>query len=135
MSVRCALLVVTLVSTVAGNCTCNAQEFLSGWFDPSDRAKAGQPHWMTPVVTVTPRLEQEFRTDFVIERTSVGSELVNFANSKGLELIPSEHVELILNVPPSLQHNEARLHDGSGDVSFWVNTGFLPVMRIVEITS
>jgi hypothetical protein len=27
-------------------------------------------------------------------------------------------VELILNVPPYLQHNEARLHDGFGDVSF-----------------
>jgi hypothetical protein len=26
--------------------------------------QAAQPHWMTPLVTVTPRLEQEFRADF-----------------------------------------------------------------------
>jgi hypothetical protein len=26
--------------------------------------QAAQPHWMTPLVTVTPRLEQEFRWDF-----------------------------------------------------------------------
>ena len=27
--------------------------------------QAEQPHWVTPLVTVTPRLEQEIRTDFV----------------------------------------------------------------------
>ncbi len=27
--------------------------------------QAEQPHWITPLVTVTPRLEQEIRTDFV----------------------------------------------------------------------
>jgi hypothetical protein len=118
MRSRCALVLIALFLTADAGCTCDAQEFLSGWFDRSDRAKAGQPHWMTPVVTVTPRLEQEFRTDFVVQGTAAGSELVNFGNSKGLELIPSEHVELILNVPPYLQHNEARLHDGFGDVSF-----------------
>jgi hypothetical protein len=32
---------------------------LDGWFATSDAAKEEQPHWMTPVVTVTPRLEQE----------------------------------------------------------------------------
>jgi hypothetical protein len=47
------------------------------WFRRSDRAKADQPHWMTPLVTITPRLEQEFRTDFVAEQTSAGSELIS----------------------------------------------------------
>ena len=28
-----------------------------------NRTQAEQPHWVTPLVTVTPRLEQEFRTD------------------------------------------------------------------------
>lgn len=118
MRVSCALLVTTLLSTVAGDCICKAQEFLSAWFDRSDRAKASQPHWISPVVTVTPRLEQEFRTDFVIQRTAAGNELVNLGNSKGIELIPSERVQVILNVPPYVQHNEARVHDGFGDVSF-----------------
>jgi hypothetical protein len=98
--------------------TCQGQQLMGGWFDRSDRAKAGQPHWMTPLVTITPRLEQEFRTDFVGEQTSAGSELINFGNSKGLELIPGERVEVILNVPPYLEHNRAGIHDGFGDVSF-----------------
>jgi hypothetical protein len=90
----------------------------SNWFARSDHAKADQPHWMTPVVTVTPRLEQEFRTDLVLERTATGSELANFGNTKGLELIPTEHLELILNVPPYLKHNQPGAHDGFGDVAF-----------------
>jgi len=37
--------------------------FADDWFATSDAAKESQPHWITPVVTVTPRLEQEFRYD------------------------------------------------------------------------
>jgi hypothetical protein len=92
--------------------------FLSDWLDRSDQAKQDQPHWMTPLVTVTPRLEQEFRTDFVVEQTASGNDLVNFGNTKGLELIPVEPVEIILNAPPYLEHNQSNVHDGFGDVSF-----------------
>jgi hypothetical protein len=46
--------------------------FFSGWFDRSDQAKADQPSWMTPLVAVTPRLEQEFRADFLIEEMPPG---------------------------------------------------------------
>jgi hypothetical protein len=42
-----------------------AQQVMHGWFQRSDQAKADQPHWMTPLVTITPRLDQEFRTDFM----------------------------------------------------------------------
>ncbi len=92
--------------------------FLNRWFQRSDRAKAGQPRWMTPLATVTPRLEQEFRTDFLVQRTPAGDDLVNLGGGKGLELIPNERVELLLNVPPYVQHNNPRQHDGFGDVSF-----------------
>jgi hypothetical protein len=47
-----------------------------------------------------------------------GDDLVNLGNSKGLELIPYERVEVILNVPPYLEHNNPKIHDGFGDVSF-----------------
>lgn len=33
-----------------------SNSFLDNWFATSDAAKESQPHWMTPVVTVTPRL-------------------------------------------------------------------------------
>ena len=79
-----------------------------------------QPHWVTPLVTVTPRLEQELRTDFLRQKqTSNHTTLWNYGNGKGLEIIPLKNVELIFNVPPYLQHNSTA-KDGFGDVSFFL---------------
>jgi hypothetical protein len=68
------------------------------------------------------------------EQTSAGSELISFGNSKGLELIPGERVEAILNVPPYLEHNRAGLHDGFGDVSFLGKYRGFPALRVAGIT-
>ena len=101
------------------SCKLAAQDtFISKWFQRSDRAKADQPRWITPLVTVTPRLEQEFRADFLLQPTPSGDQLINLGGGKGLELIPDEHVELVFNVPPYLQHNNPNVRDGFGDVSF-----------------
>ncbi|HEX2943327.1 MAG TPA: hypothetical protein VHO91_19900, partial [Rhodopila sp.] len=37
----------------------NIPDYFAHWFDRVRVAQASQPHWMTPLVTVTPRLEQE----------------------------------------------------------------------------
>jgi hypothetical protein len=76
-----------------------------------------QPHWITPLVTVTPRLEQEFRTDFVHYFNTSGREIWNYGNSKGLELIPEKHIELLFNLPPFFDRTNGA-QDGFGDVSF-----------------
>ena len=94
------------------------QEFWKSWFERSDESKASQPHWMTPLVTVTPRLEQEFRTDFLIQQTP-GGDLVNLGNGKGLEFIPEGHVQLLVTIPPYLLHNNSNVQDGFGDVTFF----------------
>lgn len=77
-----------------------------------------QPHWVTPLVTVTPRLEQEFRADFVRQTNSERYNTWNFDNGKGLEIIPERHVELLFNLPPYLSHQAPGVKDGFGDVSF-----------------
>ncbi|HLN02907.1 MAG TPA: hypothetical protein VK335_26700 [Bryobacteraceae bacterium] len=92
--------------------------FFSEWLDRSDQAKADQPRWMTPLATVTPRLEQEFRADFLVEQMATGHDLANYDGGKGLELIPNERVELLINLPPYLEHNNDKIHDGWGDFSF-----------------
>ena len=76
-----------------------------------------QPHWVTPVVLVTPRLEQEIRTDFVHYHNNSGHEIWNYGNGKGLELIPEKHTEIIINVPPFLDRSNGE-SDGFGDLSF-----------------
>src|SRR5205085_4009602 len=62
--------------------------------------QAQQPHWVTPLVTVTPRLEQEIRSDFVRQTNPELYNTWNFDNGKGLELIPERHIELLFNLPP-----------------------------------
>jgi hypothetical protein len=70
------------IIVACGHCSVLAGQdgFLASWFRRSDQAKADEPHWMTPLVTVTPRLEQEFRSDFLVQRTP-GGNVVNFGNS------------------------------------------------------
>ena len=79
--------------------------------------QADQPHWITPLVTVTPRLEQEIRADFVHQYNPKGFAVWNYGNSKGLELIPERHTEIIINVPPFFNRSNGE-QDGFGDMSF-----------------
>lgn len=79
--------------------------------------QAEQPHWVTPLVTVTPRLEQEIRTDFVHQYNTKGFSVWNYGNGKGLELIPEKHTEIIVNVPPFYNRSNGE-SDGFGDISF-----------------
>ncbi len=79
--------------------TSSIQDYFANWFVRSDAAKAEQPHWITPLVTVTPRLEQEFRYDQLFQAMHHGESTINFDGGKGLELIPWDRVEVILGVP------------------------------------
>jgi hypothetical protein len=92
---------------------------IDSWLAMVDRTQAAQPHWITPLVTVTPRLEQEFRTDFVWEDEPKGRSTTVYGNGKGLELIPLEQVEIILGIPPYIDRSNGR-DSGFGDASFLV---------------
>lgn len=92
--------------------------FVSKWLTNVSQTQSEQPHWVTPIVLVTPRLEQEFRADFVRQLVTDGHENWVYDNGKGLELIPARHIELLFNLPPFLQHTAAKTPDGLGDVSF-----------------
>jgi hypothetical protein len=82
-----------------------------------------QPHWVTPLVTVTPRLEQEIRADFTHQYNTKGFAIWNYGNGKGLELIPERHTEIIVNVPPFFNRSNGA-SDGFGDISFLLKTRF-----------
>jgi hypothetical protein len=93
--------------------------FQRNWFAMVGETQAEQPHWATPVATVTPRLEQEFRFDLSRQVQPDGTTVLeNFDGSKGLEFIPQRHVEILINLPPYLVRSEKRVPDGFGDVSF-----------------
>jgi hypothetical protein len=77
------------------------------WLDMVSATQAAQPNWMTPLVTVTPRLEQELRADFYDQQNGTGSQgngqrIVNYGGPGGfrVEFIPAWNVELIVAAPP-----------------------------------
>lgn len=73
--------------------------FVDNWLAMVTATQAAQPHWMTPLVTVTPRLEQEVRFDNNIQNQGNGSHIVNIGGGKGVEIIPTYNTEVILGVP------------------------------------
>jgi hypothetical protein len=78
----------------------SAQEgYFANWFKRVKETQAEQPHWLTPLFTTTPRLEEEFRSDIVWTPVAGGTNM-NYGAGKGLELIPTKQTEIILGVPP-----------------------------------
>jgi hypothetical protein len=94
--------------------------YVANWFTRVDKAQAEQPHWVTPLSTVTPRLEEEVRYDQLWQENAKGVTTNNYDGGKGLELIPFEKVEVIFNVPPYIDHNNPAVKNGFGDVAFLV---------------
>jgi hypothetical protein len=94
--------------------------YFSDWFARVSRIQAAQPHWITPMTTVTPRLEEEYRYDQSWETTSKGSTVTSYGGGKGLELIPCENIEVILGVPAWQSYNKPAGKDGFADDSFLV---------------
>jgi len=92
--------------------------YFADWFPRVTKSQAEQPHWITPLATVTPRLEEEVRFDINWQTNNAGVTTENYDGSKGLELIPFEHVEILINLPPYLVHNNPAVANGFGDFSF-----------------
>src|SRR5271169_5880273 len=122
---RNAALVTALLLHSAAKCHAQAPAsstagsdpgYFADWFNRVDKTQSEQPHWATPLATTTPRLEEEFRYDILSQTNNAGITSQNYGNAKGLELIPAEHVEVILVAPPAyIVHNNPAVKDGFGD--------------------
>ena len=80
---------------------------IQSWLAMVSATQAAQPSWMTPLVTVTPRLEQEFRFDAYDQQNGTGSQgngqhFVNYGGPGGarIEFIPAYNWEVIVAPPP-----------------------------------
>ena len=81
--------------------------FVNQWMAMATATQADQPHWMTPLVLVTPRLEQELRVDNYFQKNGTGTQgngqtIENFGGPGGIraEIIPTYYTEIILAAPP-----------------------------------
>jgi len=82
------------------------------WFEIVSTTQQEQPSWMTPLVTSSPRLEQEFRFDALKQ----GSVTDVYGAGRGLDIIPAERIQIVLGAPPYVVHHGSQLRDGIGDV-------------------
>jgi len=103
-------------------------EYFRDWFKRSDAAKESQPHWMTPVVTVTPRLEQEFRYDQLWQYKPNNASVQDWGLNKGLELIPTEQTELIISVPGYVKETNSKGQTTQG----WADETLLVKLRMLS---
>ncbi len=93
--------------------------FFHDWFAMVSDTQAEQPHWITPLATTTPRLEQEFRYDVQWQPHNSGVVTDNYGVSKGLEIIPAKNFEVIIAVPSYVVNNPDSAN-GFGDWQFLV---------------
>ena len=118
-------------------------EYFAHWYDRVSAAQASQPSWITPLATVTPRLEEEFRFDYMNEHLGNGATVDVYDGGKGLELIPTTTNEILINLPPyqtrSVKNPAAGFNDwpfltvkqrflsANADNGDYIVTGFLGV--------
>jgi len=106
-SAESTLSLPALAPPASGPLYFNPPPAVLSWLDMVSATQAAQPTWMTPLVTVTPRLEQELRADFYGQQNGTGSQgngqrLNNYGGPGGfrVEFIPAYNIEVIVAVPP-----------------------------------
>ena len=57
------LLIAAVVFLLSSSLIFAQDGFFADWFNMVSETQAEQPHWITPLNTMAPRLEQEFRYD------------------------------------------------------------------------
>ncbi len=85
------------------------------WIDTVNASQEAQPHWMTPIITTTPRLEQELRWDFYDQQNGKppqgnGQRLLNDGGPGGprVEFIPQYNTQITLAAPPVISASGPR---------------------------
>lgn len=98
------------------------EDYFLHWFDRVDQARATQPKWMVPVVTIPPTLQELFRFDTFFQTLPNGTNLTNLGGGRTLQLVPWDTLEVDLGYPPYLTRSPSspKAPDGWGDTTFQV---------------
>jgi hypothetical protein len=98
----------------------NGSGFLTNWLNRADQIQSEQPHWLSPVATSSARLGQELHYDVDMLTGNNGVSEESYGDSKGIEFIPIQNVEVLVSPPPYVVHNTPGVPNGFGDFSFRV---------------
>jgi hypothetical protein len=103
--------------------------YFANWFDRVDNTRGKQPDWVTPIATTSACLKEGYRYDQLWQTNAKGITTDNYDGGKGLELIPFERVQVNLNLPPYIDHNNPKDRNGWGDNAFLVKYRLLSANR------
>jgi AcrR family transcriptional regulator len=92
-------------------------DMMDNWLAKVSEIQSEQPHWVTPLMTVTPRLEQEIRYDQYWESSAGNHNLDSYGGGKGLEFIPFQNTEVIVGIPAYETRNTPDGTSGFADES------------------
>jgi hypothetical protein len=89
---RSDLFLVGLVLCFSSTLTVAQDGYFANWFARVDKTKDEQPHWVTPLATTTPRLEEEYRYDQLWQTNAKGITTNNCCGNteRGLPEVPVE---------------------------------------------
>jgi hypothetical protein len=91
------------------------KRLFSSWLAMAEKVEADQPDWLSPLVTTSGRLKQEFRYD-VWEQPSGANTNYQFGGNKGLEFITSSRTQLLMGIPTYTVNSPNGPPGGFGDL-------------------
>jgi hypothetical protein len=95
-------------------------DWVHAWLRKVDKARASQPHFVSPIVTTHVMLVEQYRYDMSWQQDPSGGTVTsNYGTSRGLEIIPTTRLEVGIFPPGYLVH-QSRTPDGFGDLSWQV---------------
>jgi len=95
-------------------------DWVHSWLRKVDGARAGQPHYVSPIVTTHVLLVQQYRYDMAWQQDPTGNTVTsNYGASRGLEIIPTSRLEVGIFPAGYLVH-QSNTPDGLGDLSWQV---------------
>ncbi|HKD18096.1 MAG TPA: hypothetical protein VKG23_09510 [Thermoanaerobaculia bacterium] len=101
--------------------------FFARYIAMVERAQDGQPHWISPLITTTPRLNQRFRYDITGQSRPNDVDLTNYGNSKGVELILADRVAMTFGIPGYIVRDSPH-----GRQTGWADETFLAKYRFAS---
>ncbi len=96
------------------------KDWLGRWRRMTIETREKQTHWLTPLVTETPRLEQRIRYDVYDETLPNGNKKWNFGAGKGVNFIIAPTMEAAVALPQYLYYPGAGGLDGFRGESFMI---------------
>jgi hypothetical protein len=118
-------------SPAAGSQSNFVSQFFSDWLERAEHARATEPQWVSPLVTVTPRLEQNLlRFDQSWQELPRGVE--QSVSGPKIKLIPSESFEVDLGAPSYMARSSYDRKHRWQDVDNWGDASFLVKYRLLS---